>query len=506
MAPFTMKGVDHRLRLIPAARGPRLIMESAPDDFSDKVDNEIVEQRAEHDADEVAALEALKTQGEQVVDSAHDRDFGEVPNVEVPEVQQLGNEVHTFADQFDETDLNDGLPPEAVAPYDPTGPEPPSTVQRIPWDDFVALVDSTTDPMEALQLVEREEAYLNQELRDVDDWLNGYTGSRGSAGMAGSPARSTAERRRTEILSHLSWCIHRKRALRTQMNPNHRVALPCFPAGTLVHTPSGIRPIESLRVGDDVWSADPETGTVVASQVEGVLINQAIELIVVHAKDQEMLRATPHHPCWDDGTRQWIPAKEIASGTSLRMRHERVQVTRVERRSIAAATTYNLALGPLPTFFVGAGVLVHNGSYALWHTYPWSSPHNFKIYIGLNDDDEFKDYVYVGQTSQTISAREAGHIGEAARRLREGGLSPEDEFFFRFKRGMRLTAICEGLKGEDSRHSNQAKYLEQVNINEERNERGLQYVLNRIEVTTDLNAIRDRILADADVQAAGYCL
>lgn len=72
---------------------------------------------------------------------------------------------------------------------------------------------------------------------------------------------------------------------------------------------------------------------------------------------------------------------------------------------------------------------------------------------------------------------------------------------------MRLTELCNGLKGESANHSDQARYLEQININAERDQRGANYVLNRIEASSDLAGLRTRILndPDCDVRAAGYC-
>ncbi|KYF87853.1 hypothetical protein BE20_24720 [Sorangium cellulosum] len=496
VVPFTMKGVAHRLRLIPAQPLPRLVMESAPDDLEDKIDGEIAEQTREGDTDEVAALEGLEESAEQVIESADALGFGDVPNVTVPELEPLAEALSTHGDQFDQTDLADNLPEAAHEDFDPDVPDPDNTLE-LPWDDFVARVEALP-PVDALILLDAQHDYLQGEISDVSRWLNSH--------IRGDPGFSAAERRRSDLLDRLRWVLQRRRALRSALNPTSRVALPCFPAGTLVHTCAGVRPIESLRIGDDVWCADPETGAVVAGQVEGLMVNRAVDLYELHTGD-DVVSATGAHPFWDVRAHAWVAASALRPGAAVRtLAGGAATITAIERREVPALTTFNLALGPYPTFFVGAGLLVHNGSYALWHTYPWASQHNFKIYVGLNDADEFHQYVYVGQTKQTIARREKQHHDEANEQLKTSSLTAADRFFFRFKQGMRLTAITIGLKGESPRESDQARYLEQKNIDEERVSRGASFVLNRIEACTDMAGTAARIRADPDVTAAGYCV
>ena len=90
----------------------------------------------------------------------------------------------------------------------------------------------------------------------------------------------------------------------------------CFPAGTLVDG----RPIESVRVWDEVTAFDERTGRIVRSVVSHVMRREATALVAVHVGGR-VVRCTPEHPFWTgDG---WVPAR-LLSGRMVAtiMRHE----------------------------------------------------------------------------------------------------------------------------------------------------------------------------------------
>jgi Hint module len=69
----------------------------------------------------------------------------------------------------------------------------------------------------------------------------------------------------------------------------------CFPAGTLVATPNGERPIEQLRVGDKVLAEDPATGKVEPEPVLAVLHDPVSALMEIRLSDGSSVRVTPDH-------------------------------------------------------------------------------------------------------------------------------------------------------------------------------------------------------------------
>lgn len=162
----------------------------------------------------------------------------------------------------------------------------------------------------------------------------------------------------------------------------------CFVAGTLVHTPEGCRPIETITIGQRVTTLLPQdqtsgqwrtdtvaetfqreyTGTMVAIQIAG-----------------ETLRATARHPFWvvrgeDLETRpitqelgddnqpgampgRWVEARNLREGDTLLTRDGGEVEIEAVSLSEETTTVYNLHVGDCRTYVVGRyGVVVHNQS------------------------------------------------------------------------------------------------------------------------------------------------
>lgn len=87
----------------------------------------------------------------------------------------------------------------------------------------------------------------------------------------------------------------------------------CFPAGTFVDTPLGLRRIEALRVGDWVLSASGRARRVIAT---GDRI--AEQAVFIRAQGTDGTTATPEHPYWTmhgrDGAAAWVEAKDLQKG------------------------------------------------------------------------------------------------------------------------------------------------------------------------------------------------
>lgn len=79
----------------------------------------------------------------------------------------------------------------------------------------------------------------------------------------------------------------------------------CVPPETMISTPSGQRPIEDLRVGDEVLGVDHETGGIVTTTVLATMCNQRRSPLVEVAG----VAMTPKHPVWTD--RGYVPAREV---------------------------------------------------------------------------------------------------------------------------------------------------------------------------------------------------
>jgi hypothetical protein len=163
-----------------------------------------------------------------------------------------------------------------------------------------------------------------------------------------------------------------------------REKLPCFVAGTLVHTKEGLKPIEEICVGDWVLSYPDDQAPPVRWREEGgerwVIFRQEDEYtyrqvtrtfvhedkpiceveIIDFSNGIETLKVTPDHPFYVKHI-GWTPARELDFTCPLfaesfgNMAVGKVSVTGERAR------VYNLEVDEFHTYYVGRlGVWVHN--------------------------------------------------------------------------------------------------------------------------------------------------
>jgi predicted lipid-binding transport protein (Tim44 family) len=132
----------------------------------------------------------------------------------------------------------------------------------------------------------------------------------------------------------------------------------CFPAGTMIRTPSGRIPIEKLSAGDRVRAANPEGGMVEAG-VEKLFATRSAVLTV--ETDRGTLRTTPEHPVGLPGG-IFLEAGKLRPGQKVLIFNEGsfnpaivLGISKQEREE----TVYNLSAGP-PHTFLADNFLVHN--------------------------------------------------------------------------------------------------------------------------------------------------
>ncbi|OBA91006.1 hypothetical protein A5642_11715 [Mycolicibacterium mucogenicum] len=171
--------------------------------------------------------------------------------------------------------------------------------------------------------------------------------------------------------------------------------VPCagqsFGPDTLVLMANGTkRPIAELKVGDRVWSVDPETGRTSGQPVEAVLVNHdtdLLDLTITNAADvTSVVHTTAKHPFYSAARAQtepsevselaattggairpgaeWIDAKDLRPGDRLTTPF-RDSVAQVAGSTsvFGTADMWDLTVANTHVFFVAtvtAAVLVHN--------------------------------------------------------------------------------------------------------------------------------------------------
>ncbi|WP_187414889.1 polymorphic toxin-type HINT domain-containing protein [Nonomuraea sp. PA05] len=145
-----------------------------------------------------------------------------------------------------------------------------------------------------------------------------------------------------------------------------------FATGTLVLMADGSRkPIEEVRVGDEVLATDPTTGETAAKEVTALIDSSGMKQLVeitTRAERQGRIEkhaviATAQHPFWVPALGRWVDATYLQPSTWLRTSTGTwIQIANV-RRWTAPQQVYNLTVADIHTYYAGSGavdILVHN--------------------------------------------------------------------------------------------------------------------------------------------------
>jgi len=138
----------------------------------------------------------------------------------------------------------------------------------------------------------------------------------------------------------------------------------CFGAGTLVYTADGDRPIESLAVGDLVWSRSDETGELSLKPVVATFVTEdqsVFDLGVESGDTSEHLTVTSGHPFWIDRV-GWVDSDEIEEGALL-WSPDGALTGHAGANWGARTKVYNFEVADFHTYFVGSlHAWVHNAA------------------------------------------------------------------------------------------------------------------------------------------------
>ncbi len=141
----------------------------------------------------------------------------------------------------------------------------------------------------------------------------------------------------------------------------------CFAEGTPVTTRSGLRPIESIKVGDDVLTRDVASGKLQFAPVVAAYHNKPAATLDVKIGDETIV-ATGIHRFWKAG-HGWVMARDLKPGDSVRTVNGTETVRSVSPNKVQPV--FNLEVAAGHNFFVGqTGALVHDYT----HVQPSAEP------------------------------------------------------------------------------------------------------------------------------------
>jgi hypothetical protein len=133
----------------------------------------------------------------------------------------------------------------------------------------------------------------------------------------------------------------------------------CFVAGTVVLTPDGERPIESLLPGDEVTAHDMASGATASQRVARSFVHVVPSLLDITA-GATRITCSPPHPFWVAGA-GWRRAGDLRPGDPLATRDGRTIGISSIRARRGSFTVHNIEVEGLHTYHVAEiGVVVHN--------------------------------------------------------------------------------------------------------------------------------------------------
>jgi hypothetical protein len=137
-----------------------------------------------------------------------------------------------------------------------------------------------------------------------------------------------------------------------------KCVLACFPAGTLIHTETGQRPIEEIKVGDKVWSFNEETKEIALKEVLHTMENEVDATIKLKIEDEE-IETTAEHPFYVNN--EWKDASYLEENDELISINKCKKSVKSSDYSYKAKKVFNFEVADWHTYFVGLlGLLVHN--------------------------------------------------------------------------------------------------------------------------------------------------
>ncbi|MCK4259682.1 MAG: hypothetical protein KAX49_11930, partial [Halanaerobiales bacterium] len=135
----------------------------------------------------------------------------------------------------------------------------------------------------------------------------------------------------------------------------------CFTEETLVSTKKGFKQIKGIKIGDEVYSENVDTGEKGLKKVKNIFINDSYILLHISFEDTEIKTTLPH-PFYVVG-KGWIEAKDLIVGDKLKLiSGEEVEIKDIKKEKLEKPVkVYNFEVEDWHTYYVSEyAVLVHN--------------------------------------------------------------------------------------------------------------------------------------------------
>ncbi|WP_246052894.1 polymorphic toxin-type HINT domain-containing protein [Leptospira semungkisensis] len=170
-------------------------------------------------------------------------------------------------------------------------------------------------------------------------------------------------------------------------------------------TRDGLKPIETIQIGEVVHSWDEKTGSFVEKKVTEQFVHEVPQLFDLELDGEEVIHTTWNHPFWVVGKKAWVKVMDLQVG-DLVLLHDgsTVPVTGVHYYNIETTKVYNIEVEDTHAYLVGEhGVVVHNYAQDVGGIVGAVRSAVEELKSGLSDKESLQhDPEYVGKVTETI--------------------------------------------------------------------------------------------------------
>lgn len=128
----------------------------------------------------------------------------------------------------------------------------------------------------------------------------------------------------------------------------------CLAAGTMIMTNQGLKPVESLAIGDMVVAQDIDSGEIQLKAVLKTTVRNASQLINISVGN-EVITASAGHPFWIVGE-GWKMASELQTGMEIHSMQGPQRISKIEKGTFDRS--YNLIVSDFASYFIGPNMLL----------------------------------------------------------------------------------------------------------------------------------------------------
>jgi hypothetical protein len=196
---------------------------------------------------------------------------------------------------------------------------------------------------------------------------------------------------------------------------------PCFLAGTLIHTTTGLKPIEAIQTGEMVLCYDEIKNELTKASVIKTYTNVTEKHASIKTSSGEHIKVTGQHLFYQKTSGTWIKAHQLKVGMHLYNPITNTLDKIIEKQVISKQVkTYNFEVPEYHNYLVGnTGILAHNANKR--PSYKDATKRGYAFYELATLENRQALTHYIGKTTrEDLNIRASEHTYEGRKNKAKG--------------------------------------------------------------------------------------